>query len=100
MIGTVDLYVRPEALQISEDPSGQGEIEARRFFGHDQLVRVRFDSGLIVECRAGPTFLAPVGTRARVQLDGDVLAFLRAGVAPRRRPGAAFAPPAARGRPA
>ncbi|MCY3913851.1 MAG: ABC transporter ATP-binding protein [Chloroflexi bacterium] len=100
MIGTVDLYVRPEALQISEDPSGQGVIESRRFFGHDQLVRVRFDSGLTVECRAGPTFLPPPGTRARVQLDGDVLAFLRAGVAPRRQPGAAFAPPAARGRPA
>ena len=100
MIGTVDLYVRPEALQISEDPNGQGAIESRRFFGHDQLVRVRFDSGLIVECRAGPTFLAAPGTRARVQLDGDVLAFLRAGVAPRRQPGAAFAPPAARGRPA
>ncbi len=97
MIGTVDLYVRPESLQIDEDPAGQGVIEARRFFGHDQLVRVRFDSGLVIECRAGPTLLAPLGARARVQLDGDVLAFLRAGVAPRRNPGAAFAPPSTHG---
>lgn len=97
MIGTVDLYIRPEALHIAEDPNGQGVIQGRRFFGHDQLVRVQFDSGLVVECRAGPTLLAPLGARARVQLDGDVLAFLRAGVAPRRNPGAAFAPPARHG---
>ena len=97
MIGTVDLYVRPEALQVTDDASGQGTIEARRFFGHDQLVKVRFDSGLIVECRAGPALHSSIGARVRVQLNGDVLAFLRAGVAPRRSPGSAFVPPASHG---
>ena len=98
MSGPVDLYVRPEALQVTSDRSGQGVIEARQFFGYDQLLQVRLDSGLVVECRVEPTFIAPEGVRVRVQINGDVVAFARASTDERGRRGAPVAPPAARPR--
>ncbi len=98
MSGPVDLYVRPEALQVTSDRNGQGVIEARQFFGHDQLLHVRLDSGLVVACRVEPTFIAPEGVRARIQINGDVVAFTRAGTDARGRRGAPVTPPAARPR--
>ena len=98
MIGGVDLLIRPEALQLTVDPAGPAVLRTREFFGHDQLVTIEFESGLRLDCRTGPGFTAPVGTRVRAQLDGDVLAFLRSGIAPRRDPAASLMAPDRRGR--
>ncbi len=79
LYGPADVLIRPEALQLTEDPGGQAVAVSRRFFGHDQMINLRFDSGLRLSSRVGPTFTFRRGARVRVQLSGDVLAFPKAG---------------------
>ena len=78
LYGPTDVLIRPEALQLTEDMGGQAVQVGRRFFGHDQMISLRFDSGLQLSSRVGPTFAFRRGARVRVQLSGDVLAFRRA----------------------
>ena len=79
LYGPADVLIRPEALQLTNDLGGQAVQEGRSFFGHDQMIRLRFDSGLRLSSRVGPTFTFRRGGRVRVQLSGDVLAFPTAG---------------------
>ncbi|MCY3957451.1 MAG: ABC transporter ATP-binding protein [Chloroflexi bacterium] len=79
LYGPADVLIRPEALQLTEDPGGQAVAVGRSFFGHDQMISLRFDSGLRLASRVGPTFSFRRGARVRVQLSGDVLAFPRNG---------------------
>lgn len=79
LYGPADVLIRPEALQLTEDLGGQAVQVGRSFFGHDQMINLRFDSGLRLSSRVGPTFTFRRGARVRVQLSGDVLAFPRAG---------------------
>ena len=79
LYGPADVLIRPEALQLTEDQGGQAVQVGRSFFGHDQMINLRFDSGLRLSSRVGPTFTFRRGARVRVQLNGDVLAFPRAG---------------------
>ncbi|MDE2768742.1 MAG: ABC transporter ATP-binding protein [Chloroflexota bacterium] len=79
LYGPADVLIRPEALQLTEDPGGQAVAVSRSFFGHDQMINLRFDSGLRLSSRVGPTFTFRRGARVRVQLSGDVLAFPKAG---------------------
>ena len=79
LYGPADVLIRPEALQLSEDLGGQAVAVSRSFFGHDQMINLRFDSGLRLSSRVGPTFTFRRGARVRVQLSGDVLAFPKAG---------------------
>ena len=79
LYGPADVLIRPEALQLTEDQGGQAIQVGRSFYGHDQMINLRFDSGLRLSSRVGPTFVFRPGTRVRVQLSGDVLAFPSAG---------------------
>ena len=79
LYGPADVLIRPEALQLTNDLGGQAVQVGRSFFGHDQMINLRFDSGLRLSSRVGPTFPFRRGARVRVQLSGDVLAFPRAG---------------------
>ncbi len=79
LYGPADVLIRPEALQLTNDLGGQAVQVGRSFFGHDQMINLRFDSGLRLSSRVGPTFTFRRGARVRVQLSGDVLAFPRAG---------------------
>ncbi|MDE2919651.1 MAG: ABC transporter ATP-binding protein [Chloroflexota bacterium] len=79
LYGPAHVLIRPEALQLTEDQGGQAVAVGRSFFGHDQMINLRFDSGLRLSSRVGPTFTFRRGARVRVQLSGDVLAFPRAG---------------------
>lgn len=79
LYGPADVLIRPEALQLTEDLGGQAVQVGRSFFGHDQMINLRFDSGLRLASRVGPTFTFRRGARVRVQLSGDVLAFPRHG---------------------
>jgi iron(III) transport system ATP-binding protein len=78
LYGPADVLIRPEALQLTEDLGGQAVAVGRSFFGHDQMINLRFDSGLRLASRVGPTFTFRRGARVRVQLSGDVLAFPKA----------------------
>lgn len=79
LYGPADVLIRPEALQLTNDLGGQAVQVGRSFFGHDQMINLRFDSGLRLSSRVGPTFTFQRGARVRVQLSGDVLAFPKAG---------------------
>lgn len=79
VVGPVDLLIRPEALQLTPDVRGQAVQMDRTFYGHDQMIEVRFDSGLRLMSRVAPMFPFAPGARVRVQLspDGEALAFPR-----------------------
>jgi iron(III) transport system ATP-binding protein len=61
--GTTAVIVRPEDLELRAD-GVPGVIEAREFYGHDQVLHVRLDGGQPVRVRVGP----------RMRADGDRVA--------------------------
>lgn len=80
MDGIVDVMVRPESLRLSLPTDGQianGTVLARLFFGHDQLMKVRLDSGSVINARLGTYGGIRPGDRVHVALRGAVLTFSR-----------------------
>jgi iron(III) transport system ATP-binding protein len=75
--GPVDLLLRPEMILISPVGSPNGEIIARRFFGHHQLLTVEIADGTRLEARVdGHSPLRP-GDRVHASIIGPVLSFAR-----------------------
>jgi iron(III) transport system ATP-binding protein len=81
-VGEVEAMLRPEALVLKtydeEDDSGIGAtVLAREFFGHDQLIKLRLDSGPVLCSRlgVGPGFRP--GERVRVEARGTAVVFPR-----------------------
>ena len=70
--------VRPEALVLRGLPDGKAVVEDREFYGHDQVLKLRLDSGRLLRSRlvGGPGF-GP-GTRVAVGVWGPVAVFPRA----------------------
>jgi iron(III) transport system ATP-binding protein len=56
LAGPVDVVIRPESITLSTMPGRQDTLDAvvqhREFYGHDQLVTVRLDSGTEVRSRS------------------------------------------------
>lgn len=77
MNGSVEVMVRPEALDLRPDPAGRGQVEQIIFFGHDQLVAVRMSDGIIVQARTGPRVDLAPGARVAVSVQGVAVAFPR-----------------------
>ncbi|MCS7057036.1 MAG: ABC transporter ATP-binding protein [Thermoflexales bacterium] len=73
--GCIQLLIRPEALEVSEDPNGQARVEHVLYFGHDQLLSLCLDGGerLLARTNGMPTFSA--GARVSVRPQGPVWAF-------------------------
>lgn len=57
--------VRPEDLDLAEDPMGDGRVEAVEYFGHDQVVTVRLPA-LVVRARLHARQRLAVGAPVRV----------------------------------
>jgi iron(III) transport system ATP-binding protein len=80
--GPVDLLVRPEALRLSPvvgegaDPANASVLD-RAFFGHDQLLTIRLDTGRRLSARLGSYGGIRPGDRVHVSVRGAVLAFPR-----------------------
>ena len=76
--GEVDVMLRPEALVLRALPNGQATVEDREFYGHDQLLKLRLDSGLTLRARlvGGPGF--GLGERVAIGVWGSAVAFRRA----------------------
>lgn len=74
--GPVEILVRPEELHLVPNQSGAGEVVDRYYFGHDQLVWVRLDSGTLLQSRllgsAGDFF---PGQRVELQVRDNVVAY-------------------------
>ena len=78
--GPVDIMIRPESLRIT--PPGEAELAnatvlSRHFFGHDQLLTVRFDSGCVLNVRLGTYGGIRPGDRVFVRVRGAVRTFPR-----------------------
>jgi iron(III) transport system ATP-binding protein len=81
-VGNVEAMLRPEALHLRALPNGEeagggvgATILEREFYGHDQLVKLRLDSGPILCSRlgGGPGFKP--GERVAVEVQGSALLF-------------------------
>src|SRR5690606_21648562 len=73
--GPVDVMIRPEALRLtpaSDDVEPNATVTDRLFFGHDQLLRVRLDSGTELNARLGAYGGIRPGDRVRVSVRGAV----------------------------
>lgn len=80
--GPVDVMLRPEMLRLA--PAGEADAEAvvativsRAFFGHDQLLTLRLDSGQTLKARLGAYGGFRPGDRVSVSVRGGALAFPR-----------------------
>ncbi len=80
--GPVDVMLRPEVLRLA--PIGEGgehavpaTIVSRAFFGHDQLLTLRLDSGITLKARLGAYGGFRPGDRVGVSVRGGALAFPR-----------------------
>jgi iron(III) transport system ATP-binding protein len=49
--GAVEIMLRPENLQLVPDEAGLAEVVDRTYYGHDQLIQVRLDSGTRLQSR-------------------------------------------------
>jgi len=81
LVGAVDVMVRPESLAVDTLPppghtTTRAVVVSRRFYGHDQLLELRLDSGRTVRARRLGFPAWHPGDRVRVWIDGpaDVLA--------------------------
>jgi len=80
--GLVDIMLRPEVLRLALDPDGQegtnGTVLTRAFYGHDQQMTVRLDTGRVLAARLGSYGGIRPGDRVHVSVRGAVLTFPRA----------------------
>ncbi len=78
--GPVEVMLRPESLRLALDPDGEetnATVLTREFYGHDQLMRVRLDTGRILRARLGTYGGIRPGDRVLVTVRGAVLTFPR-----------------------
>ncbi|MEA2526510.1 MAG: iron(III) transport system ATP-binding protein [Thermomicrobiales bacterium] len=78
--GLVDVMLRPESLRLTpptDELPANATVLTRLFFGHDQLMRLRLDSGSTVNARLGTYGGIRPGDRVHVGVRGAVLTFHR-----------------------
>jgi iron(III) transport system ATP-binding protein len=63
---SVDALIRPELLELEQDPEGAAEVVGREFRGHDILYRVRLNGTTLVSQRPS-TEAVPLGARVTVK---------------------------------
>jgi iron(III) transport system ATP-binding protein len=79
--------LRPEALRLAGQPDGEATVIDREFYGHDQLVKLRLSSGVVLYSRLGGDPGFDVGERVSVEVEGPVVVFpARSSSAEQREP--------------
>jgi len=73
--GPVEVVLRPEHVRFRLDGSGSATVVRVVFFGHDQLVEVRLDSGERVRARLRPEAEFHEGERVSVNVNTPLVAF-------------------------
>lgn len=74
--GPVELMFRPEDLLLEACADGPAEIIDRVYFGHDQLLRLRYKDHTLLQARQiGCCRGLHPGTRVRVRVDTPVMAY-------------------------
>ena len=69
--GSVELMVRPENLVVSESEGEPAEVVSIDYYGHDEMVTVRLQSGNLLRVRLLATTKIIEGQRVGVTLQGD-----------------------------
>jgi iron(III) transport system ATP-binding protein len=64
---SVDVVLRPELLELVLDETGDGEVVAREFRGHDVFYRVKLADGTTVCSQRPSTEHVPLGARVAVR---------------------------------
>jgi iron(III) transport system ATP-binding protein len=80
--GPVEVMLRPEALRLTPASDAEGHapnatVQHRLFFGHDQLMTLRLDTGRSLRARLGSYGGIRPGDRVHVGVRGAVLTFPR-----------------------
>lgn len=74
--GEIDILIRPEDLAITTGPGGTAEIVDVEFFGHDELVELRLESGRKLLSRQwGACGSLEVGRRVNLHVTKPVMAY-------------------------
>jgi iron(III) transport system ATP-binding protein len=79
-MGAVDVMLRPESLRLvhpADELEPNATVLTRSFFGHDQLMRIKLDSGSTLNARLGTYGGIRPGDRIHVSVRGAVLTFPR-----------------------
>jgi iron(III) transport system ATP-binding protein len=73
--GPADVMVRAESLAITEGEGVPAEVTGIEYYGHDQMVTVRLESGRSLHIRLLAAPVLAVGQRVGVTVRGEVSAF-------------------------
>lgn len=74
--GPVDILIRPENLLVSPAPAGTAaRVQDVLFFGHDQVVRIGYPSGLILNARTDSLSQHIVGQPVNAEVRGPVMIY-------------------------
>ena len=74
--GPVEVMLRPEEIGLSLDENGPATILERQYFGHDQLLSCRLESGTVIQARiVGINNTFTPGRRVRLSLPERVMVF-------------------------
>lgn len=60
------VLVRPDDVELRQDPEGQGIVEAREFRGDQVILTVRLHSGATIRSRVSSYSTVPAGSRVQV----------------------------------
>jgi iron(III) transport system ATP-binding protein len=74
--GTVEVMLRPEQLQLHPSDDGPAEVLEQSFYGHDQVVRLRLNSGTELHSRLlGSAGQFYPGQRMEVKAVSEVMVY-------------------------
>ena len=73
--GPEEVMLRPEWLSVTEDSGGAARVVDREFYGHDQIVKVRLESGIELRVRAWSPLNLTQGQRVAVQARESAITF-------------------------
>lgn len=80
--GPIDIMLRPEQIRLipaSEAAATNATVQSRLFFGHNQVLTLRLDSGDLVRARVGAYGGIRPGDRVQTAIRGAALPFPRTG---------------------
>ena len=75
--GEVDVMIRPEDLILTTEAGAAVEVLSSEYYGHDQMVSVRLESGNELKVRLQASGDFEPGQRLGVRLRGDVVVYPR-----------------------
>ena len=73
--GAVEVMLRPESLLLRALPDGEATVTGREFYGHDQLIQLRLDSGETFYSRSVGRQSFDTGERVSLGVWGPVVVF-------------------------